>query len=180
MSSTHAFPLACRRAAIIALALWTVAPGVQALQGSGDDQGPDHVLVVARTVQPRIAYRGIPLEDHPVHSQATVFPGGVFHRTLDASMERLVGDAELSQLGSLGIERGVGPALTMGRLGLVDPGLFVGGAAGATTPLRSGAGGAVSAATRGLGSMIQGSMLQDSMIQGSVLPVIATNPGGGP
>lgn len=172
MPYTPAFPPSRRHAALLAAVLGTVAPGVQAQQGSDGDQGPDHVLVVARTVQPRIAYRGIPLEDHPVQTQATVFPGGVFHRTLDASIERLAGDNELAQLASLGIERGVGPALTMGRLGVVDPGLFVGGGAGAATPLRSGAGagGAVSAATRGLGSMIQG----------SVLPVIATNPGGGP
>ena len=180
MPFTPAFPPSRRHAALLAAVLGTVAPGVRAQQGSDGDQGPDHVLVVARTVQPRIAYRGIPLEDHPVHTRATVFPGGVFHRTLDASMERLVGDAELSQLGSLGIERGVGPALTMGRAGLVYPGLFAGGAAGATMPLLSGSGGAVSAATRGLGSMIQDSMVHGSTIHGSVLPVTAKNPGGGP
>lgn len=173
MSFSQSLRSAHRRA-VIAAVLCAVAPGVQAQQqASSDNQGFDHTMVVARTVQPRIAYRGIALQDNPVRVQATTFPGRVFHQSVDASMERLLGDGELAQFGSLGIDRSATGhrARVAGLPGAGNP-VMLGGAASATaTPLGGGmvAGGAMSAATRSLGSLIQSSLL----------PIVGASNGGG-
>lgn len=161
------------RRVFIAAVLCVLAPVVQAQQAGNGSQGVDQVMVVSRTVQPRNAFRGVPLEDNPVRVQATTFPGRVFHNMLDAGMEQLVGDGELTQLGSAGIDGGgaLHGALPAGSPLAVTASMFGGAGAGAATPLGSapGPGGAVSAATRGL----------DGLIRSSLLPVLGTNTGGG-
>lgn len=149
-------------AVVAALCIW--AAGVQA---QGTSAGVDHLLVVTRTVQSRIAYRGIPLEDNPVRVQATTFPGSVFHQTIDTAVERLVGDDDLLLLGSAGLDRSA--TMRFGSAGTTSSMLGGMGAAGAT-PLGVGAraGGVVSAATSRL----------DSVVNGSLLPPLGTSGGG--
>lgn len=172
MSFTQGLLTAHRRA-IIAAVLCALAPGVQAQQAGNGSPTIDHIVVVVRTVQPRIAYRGIPLHDNPVRVQATTFPGRVFHQTLDASMEQLVGNGELAQFGSSGIGSGgaVHRALAGGLPSAGNPVMLGGAASAAATPLGGGAiaGDTMSAATRGLGSLIQSSLP----------PILGTSSGGG-
>lgn len=130
-----------------------------------DSGEQDTTIVIARTVHPRIAYRALPAQDNPVHTQATAFPGQVFHGTLDRSLSPLLGDAELDQHGSTGLS----PLLagnTNTLNGLLVP---VGGAANpmlgpsaSTAPMgpTASVGGAVTAATAGLGDRITGSVMQ--------------------
>ncbi len=74
----------------------------------------DPTVIIARTVQPRIAYRGVPLEDNPIHSEATTFPGIVFHGTMGSLMGELV-EEELGQHGSAGVMAGAAVQSTVGR-----------------------------------------------------------------
>ena len=91
--------------AAAALAGLVVVPAVcaQDAPSTAPGTGPDPVLIVTRTVQPRIAYRGLPRDQNPVHTQATVFPAQVFHRTLDGVLGQLVGDDALNQTASAGV-----------------------------------------------------------------------------
>lgn len=177
MSSTRG-PSSPSRRAVFTAVMCALVPGVQAQQASNDSQALDHRIVVSRTVQARVAYRGIALDDNPVRVQARTFPSRVFQETLDASMERLVGDGELAHFGSIGIDRHAALhfAPLAGRPGAPTP-LMLGGAGSASaTPLGSGAsaGGAVSAATRDLGNLVLG-----SLAQGNLLPALGTGSGGG-
>jgi len=165
----------CRLATVAALC--ASAPALHAQQVHGSRPG-DHVLVVTRTVQPRIAYRGVELADNPVRMQATVFPGRVFHHTVDDSLERLLGDSELVQVGSAGVGGGAtiralladGLDLRSGQSSGVRAMAADGGAAGmAPMGMAASSGGAVSAATRGLGDTIQSSLV----------PALGTAAGGG-
>ncbi|HJR72713.1 MAG TPA: hypothetical protein VJ806_03660, partial [Luteimonas sp.] len=63
-------------------------------QQAAPEQDPG--FVIARTVNPRIAYRGIPTEDNPVKVRATVFPAHIFHGTLDTALGDALGDKELN------------------------------------------------------------------------------------
>lgn len=172
----------CRAIAIVAAALSALAaPDVRA-QASPEgavavSAAQDHQLTVSRTVHPRIAYRGIPLEDNPVRVQATVFPGQVFHDTLGQTMDLVLG-IDLDQRGSAGIDAGAAArTLLVDGLPALGAGpMFVGNAAGAA-PVGPGAsvGGAASGATRGLGSLITGGLMP---ILGS--SASSSQQGGGP
>lgn len=150
------------------LAGLVLAPAAWAQQAPTTGQGnePDPVLVVTRTVQPRIAYRGLPRSENPVHTQATVFPAKVFHRTLDGVLGELVGDDALSQTASAGVAGfTTGPAIadatapigTSAVLGNSTTGIQ-GGVVGAVGGI-GGAGGAIGRATGGLAGTITGALL---------------------
>jgi hypothetical protein len=121
----------------------------------------DPVLVVTRTVNPRIAYRGLARDDNPVKTQATMFPGNAFAGALDDATGQLLGDDALGQRGSAGLGGGalaIGPLLGNGTRGLLGSGGF-GGGPGAATPTGPGArhggvAGAVLDATAGLGTLL--------------------------
>lgn len=77
----------------------TLALPVQAAEA--DPQiAPDPKLVIARTVEPRIAYRGVPREDNPVRSQATTFPSSVFHGAIGGTVDELADDRVLAERGT--------------------------------------------------------------------------------
>lgn len=159
-----AYPIATR--ACMALLGALLAPAAFAQQAA---QQEDPGFVVARTVMPRIAYRGVPLEDNPIHTRATVFPARVFHSTLNNALDnalggngQALGDGELSAAtGSGGIvmdatRNMLVPDAQTGAAGL---GLMGTGAAGGA-PLGMGAsvGGSIRGATEGLGGTITGAL----------------------
>lgn len=155
-----------------ATAMWLSALTALAVYGStaraqqapaADDSGAsveDPNMIIARTVQPRIAYRGIATEDNPVQVRATMFPAQIFHGTLNGTLDRLLGDGELNQRGSSGL------ALNAATQALTGPALggnaLLGPSATGGPPIGSSAsaGGAVGAATAGLGDLITNSVMQ--------------------
>ena len=124
--------------AAAALAGLVVVPAVcaQDAPSTAPGTGPDPVLIVTRTVQPRIAYRGLPRDQNPVHTQATVFPAQVFHRTLDGVLGQL-GTAVVMGTSQTALQGGI--AGTVGGIG--------------------GAGGPIGRATGGLAGTITGALL---------------------
>ena len=164
---TRALPGARRlAAALAALALASPAWSQQRAADGANDQDP--AVIVTRTVQPRIAYRGVPLEANPVHARATVFPAKVFHQTLDGVMGRLVGDDALGQTGSAGVAQlAIHPAL-FGTPTLLGTGNGAGGSAvglpggpvgaGIAGGAMGGAAGAIGRATGNLGGTITGAI----------------------
>jgi len=162
----RALPRACRWV-LVPVAL---AAGATVLaQEPPGSLGEDPAVVVTRTVQPRIAYRGVPREQNPVHAQATVFPARVFHDSLGGVLGRLVGDEALGQTGSAGVTALADlPALT-GTAGALDPraGLIHSSAAasagqvaalGAASGALGGATGTIGRVTGGLGATITGAV----------------------
>lgn len=119
------------------------------------DDAHDELLVVARTVMPRIAYHALEPTANPVRVQATVFPGRVFHDAMSGLVGRLAADDELGEQAPL---TATGPALHR------EPGSAVpiahghglqGAAAGSGGRAIGGSvGGAVLRATSGLGQTI--------------------------
>ncbi|MEI2432327.1 hypothetical protein RDV84_07095 [Lysobacter yananisis] len=144
--------------ALAALVLAAALPGVRATE-----PGADTTVVIARTVHPRIAYRALPAQDNPVRTEATTFPGQVFHATLSRSLAPL-DDAALGQHGSGGL--GVAAAADAASAMLVPAAATGAGATfagpGASAPLGASAsvGGAVVGATAGLGDTLTGAVMQ--------------------
>lgn len=157
--------------ALLGLACLVSLPA-RAQQAAGAS-AQDPALVIARTVQPRIAYRGVPLEDNPVHSSATTFPARIFHGTLDRTITQLV-DGDLGQRGSAGVAAAASamPALSSATTSLGGSALLGPSASGGTSigPAAT-VGGAVGGATAGLGGLITGNVMQT---------LDATRSGGGP
>ena len=117
-------------------------------------------LVLTRDVEPRIAYRGIPLQDHPDGASVTVFPGEALAQALERPLQALtvhsLADGELSDVAAGGPLRAtlIVPSTATGSW--VNTAIApLGG-----TPLATGAaiGGSVMTATRGLGSLVSGAM----------------------
>lgn len=138
-------------------------------QQAAPEQDPG--FVIARTVNPRIAYRGIPTEDNPVKVRATVFPAQIFHGTLGNALGDALGDNELNgATGSGGLvlkatRDMLGPQTPLGGAGMGMAGVSANGGA----PLGMGAsvGGSVRGATEGLSGTITGA-LSNAMSQTSV------------
>lgn len=118
--------------------------------------GADPTLVVTRTVNPRIAYRGVPLEDNPVRAQATMFPAGVFHGAIDGMVEQLAADGELGERGA----GGTAAMLPLIQRGIAPLGTALSGSGRGVAPIGPGASsaGGVGGATRDLASTITGSL----------------------
>jgi len=157
-----AYPIATR--ACMALLGAMLAPAAFAQQATEQE---DPGFVVARTVMPRIAYRGVPLEDNPIHTRATVFPARVFHSTLNNALDnalgthgQVLGDSELgAATGSGGIVMEATRNMLVPDAGGAGIGLMGTGAAGGA-PLGMGAsvGGSIRGATEGLGGTITGAL----------------------
>lgn len=176
--------LSARHARIaMAAVLCVLAPGIAAQETSdGAMAVEDPSMIIARTINPRIAYRGIPTEQNPIHTEATLFPARTFHAALDGTIGELLGDEALGARGSAGIHAGVAAgavgAATQSTIRLV----FLGGSsplqsrtgAGATS-IGPGAtfGGTVSRAvgggTAGFGGLV-----------GAMPGIMPTQQGGGP
>lgn len=144
-------PAAVLAAAVVS----TFAPAVNAQQTSAPD-GKDPGMVVARTVNPRIAYRGLPAAENPVHTRVTLFPLRAFGDVMEGTAGAALADEALGERGSAGLQVGavVGSALT---LGLEAHGLGAAAGSGAAAgPMGAGAtvgasvGGAVRSGTAGL------------------------------
>lgn len=122
---------------------------------------PDPEVVITRRVQPRVAYRGVPLEANPVANRAAVFPRQVFHGAIDNVVGLLAADEELDARPATGLQ----PQLVAGTVDAATApvhALLAGprAAAGAATPLGGAArvDGTVSGATADLGSIITGAL----------------------
>ncbi|GHA87108.1 hypothetical protein [Cognatilysobacter bugurensis] len=78
-----------------------LAAAVPAGVAAADPQiAPDPKLVIARTVELRIAYRGVPREDNPIRSQATTFPSAVFHGAVGSLVNEVADDRVLAERGA--------------------------------------------------------------------------------
>lgn len=131
-----------------ALALAPVA-AVQAADGSGGDPG----FVVARKVEPRIAYRGVPREDNVVHTRATTFPAGIFHGAVDTLVDGVAEDSVLAERGTANAELlGVAAALDSG----VDGGARSVG--GALIPIGAAGASSLSGSMRGVANTVTGAI----------------------
>lgn len=148
------------------LLLMTTALQVRAQDTDSEAQAlpEDTVMVITRTVNPRTAYRGVPLEANPVRTQATTFPGRIFNNTLNNTLGQLLGDDDLDQRGSAGLNTGAGavPALTGASSMLAASPALGGQAASGGTSIGPSAsvGGAIGAATGGISNMVTGSVMQ--------------------
>lgn len=146
--------------------IWSVV-AMLAWASSAIAQSPpatrDVNLVITRDVEPRIAYRGIPLQDHPVGASVPVYPGDALAGVLDYQMQTLVGrsvgDAELSDVAATGTLRtaliDTGPVAGSWATSLAASLTSAGGASLATG---GSIGGSVMGATRNLGSLVLGAM----------------------
>ncbi len=148
-----------RTRACLALLGAALSPAAFAQQAAPQE---DPGFAITRTVNPRIAYRGVPLEDNPVHARATTFPAQVFHSTLDKALGNALGDGELgSATGSGGIvmEATRGMLAPDAQTGAAGMGMMGTSAAGAA-PLGMGAsvGGSIRGATEGLGGTINNAL----------------------
>lgn len=81
------------------LLLLCLAPTARA-QAVPADRNADQQLVIARSVNPRVAYRGLQADQNPVLVQAPVFPGRAFHGSVEGVLGQAVGDDVLGALGS--------------------------------------------------------------------------------
>ncbi|MGH8083694.1 MAG: hypothetical protein ACREPV_00255 [Lysobacter sp.] len=176
----------------VAVVLCVLAPQVAAqapsIATTADDgvSAKDPGMVIARTVNPRIAYRGIPTEENPIHSEATLFPARTFHAAIEGITGQLLGDDALGARGSAGVHAGaatdaamrrvfageaspLGPGLGARAAGMGASGVVGGpGAMGGTA-----VGGAVGRAVGGSGGMTGG-------LLGALPAIMPTQQGGGP
>lgn len=134
--------------------------GLPAFPAAAQDAGreDDPSIVVMRTVHPRIAYRGIPLDDHPIKSEATTFPGNVFRGVVDGVIASVVGDDALGERGAAG--SATGALVPLLERSIAPLGSTPAGHAGGNTPLGASAAGAgaIGGATRDLGSHVTGAL----------------------
>lgn len=161
------------RAVLAATLSLFAAPAVAAADGNGtwSDAAAgqaDPTVVITRTVHPRVAYRSVAKADNPVATEATVFPGQVFHGTLGLALGGLVDDGALDQRGSAGAA--IGQTVNAALSAALAP--LAGNAVGGR--LSAGPSAAAGGATVALGGLIR-----SSVMQAVVMPRPAT-PGGGP
>lgn len=139
-----------------------------------DADAQDPSFVIMRTVHPRVAYRGIPVGDQPIHAEAVTFPARVFDGVLDGVMGAVVGDDALGERGSVNTAVGaIQPLLARGAtpLGPALAGQRASNGAPLGLSATSRAVGSVGDVTRGLGAQITNALA----------PVLgAGQPGGGP
>lgn len=138
--------------AVLVLAGLAAAP---VAASPSDEAAQDELLVVMRTVMPRVAYHALEPSANPVRVQATVFPGRIFQGVMGGLVGRLAGDEELGERAPLAAS---GPMMrlepgTVAPLGH-GPGLQVTGSASGGRGIGGSVGGAVLRATSGLGDTI--------------------------
>lgn len=115
----------------------------------------DPSITITRTVNPRIAYRGIPKEDLPVAAEATTFPQGTFQTQLGHITA--LGDDALSttQAGTSGLPSVLNNTLVMPTSVFAQT-LGAQSTGGATVP--RGLGATVGGATSGIGNTVSGAV----------------------
>jgi hypothetical protein len=155
-----------RRLVLLALCGLIVLPAPSARAGEAGARDQDPAVVVVRRVQPRIAYRGVPLEDHPIAAQATTFPVRVFRDTMGGVVESLVDDAVLDE------HAAAGPAVvavsSMLERSLAPLGPTLAGQAAGSTPFGPSptSTGGVGGATGSLGSLVGSTLVPATGAQG--------------
>lgn len=119
----------------------------------------DISLVITRDVEPRIAYRGIPLQDHPIGASVVVFPGAAFESVIERQLspiaDALVGENELSVIAASGALPALGGAPQASLPLALDAARIGGGLA--PTATRS-VGSSLLGATRELGTLVTGAL----------------------
>ena len=146
--------------AVAVVVLWC---GGLALAGDAQAQtapvGSDPSITITRTVNPRIAYRGVPKEDLPVAAQATTFPQKAFQAQLGHITA--LGDDVLSttQAGGAGMPSVLNSTLVAPTSTFAQT-LGAQGSGGGAVPRGLGAtvGGAVGSATSGIGNTVTGAV----------------------
>ncbi len=156
-------------ASITAFVLMALATAPAVAATPGDEAAADELLVVARSVMPRVAYHALEPTANPVRVQATVFPGRIFHGAMDGLVGRLAGDHELGERAPLaatdaasGLEPGMAGPLGHG------PRLEHAGATQGSRAVGGSIGGSVLRATSGIGDRVTQAVLR------------ATSQGAGP
>lgn len=143
-----------RRLPLVTL-LACALPFAAAAQTAASD---DPYIVIARTVEPRVAYRGFDdATDNPIRAQAPLFPAAAFGRSIDGVIAEGVDDDVLRALGAGGVGASGGPR----TFGVVPQALGFGPAAQGSAPAGlSGAGGAIGHATSGIGGIVTSTLSQ--------------------
>lgn len=147
---------------LLLLAASSPVLAADAAQGPEADVAQDELMVVARSVMPRVAYRGLEATANPVRVQATVFPGRVFHASIDSMVGQLVGDDELVASASPATTAPAAflePDAAIGPLGAGPQGASA-GAGGAPRGFTGSIGGSVLRATSGIGDRISTAVLR--------------------
>lgn len=115
----------------VSVAVWAAEPDPDAATADRD-----HRLVLARTVNPRTAYRGLPPTANPSAVEAITFPGRVFDTVMHGPGEATVGDDALARTAPLRV--GAAVSAVMPAMAGSAP-MTAAGAAAAHAPLGSGA-----------------------------------------
>lgn len=159
------------------------APAAANADGTGSAKDPG--MVIARTVNPRIAYRGIPTEENPIHSEATLFPARTFQSAIDGITGQLLGDDALGARGSAGVHAGAATEAAMRRVfagesSPLGPGLGARAAGVGANGVGGGAGAVGGAAMGGaIGRAVGGGAAGGSLF-GALPAIMPTQQGGGP
>ena len=175
--------------AAIAIVFCAVAPQVAAQSGTvatnaaGAEPTKDPGMVIARTVNPRIAYRGIPIEENPIHSEATLFPARTFHSAIDGITGQLLGDDALGARGSAGVHAGAATEAAMSRViagesSPLGPGLGRRTAGMGANAALGGAGGGA-AVGGAVGRAVGGGAMAGGLF-GALPAIMPSRQGGGP
>lgn len=132
------------------------------------DGGRDETLVLARSVMPRIAYRGLEPTQNPVKVESTVFPGRVFGATLDGLLGTLVGEDALDERAPAGLAamRGSGDVAPRPGFAPEPRGALPAGGASAPLGAAGGIGGSVMRATSGIADTITAATLRAGSVGG--------------
>jgi hypothetical protein len=148
---------------LLALAVVVLWCAGLALAGDANAQtaspAKDPSITIARTVNPRIAYRGIPKEDMPIAAEATTFPQKAFQTQIDNVTT--VGDEALgmTQAGGEGVQSVLASTLVSPNSALSQS-LGTQGTGGGAIPRGLGAtiGGSVGSATSNIGATVTGAL----------------------
>ena len=159
------------------------APAAANAEGSGSAKDPG--MVIARTVNPRIAYRGIPTEENPIHSEATLFPARTFHSAIDGITGQLLGDDALGARGSAGVHAGAATEAAMRRVfagesSPLGPGLGARAAGMGANGVVGGAGALGGSAMGGAVGRAVGGGAAGGGLFGALPAIMPTQQGGGP
>ncbi len=165
MYSAHATFNTRSRSARCAMAIAVVVVWCAGLALAGGAQAQsalaakDPSITIGRTVNPRVAYRGIPKEDMPIAAEATTFPQKKFQEQI--GQVTTVGDDALgmTQAGGDGV-RSVLNATLVSPTSSLSQSLGTQGTGGGAVPrgLNATVGGAVGSATSGIGDKVTGAL----------------------
>lgn len=175
-------PRSARHARVaIAVVLCALAPQLAAQQAATASKDPG--MVIARTVNPRIAYRGVPTADNPIHSEATLFPSRTFHAAMDNTVGELLGDDALGARGSAGLHVGAATEVAMRRIFAGDssplgPGLGTRASAASASGVAGGVGAVGTTVGGAVGRAVGGGMTGG--LFGAMPAIMPTQQGGGP